>query len=79
MELPREILEVRDGEAAELPKVDSRVLEIIEISFAISKIEHLRRDSWGRVNGIELLSHNLFAKSRVRADTPSWYTTVLWK
>jgi hypothetical protein len=57
MEFPTEIQEVREGEVAELLKVGNRVLETIGISFAISKIGHLRRDSWVKVNGIELLSN----------------------
>ena len=50
-----EISEVREGEAVELRKVDRVELGIIETSFATSRIGHWKRDSWVRVNGIELL------------------------
>jgi hypothetical protein len=79
MEFLTETQEAREGGAAELHKVDNRVLGTIGTSFVTSKIGHLRRDSWVKVNGTELLSDHSPAESRLRADTPGCNITVLRK
>lgn len=58
MEFLTEMQAAREGGAAELHKVDNRVLGTIGTSFATSKIGHLRRDSWVKVNGTEFLSNH---------------------
>jgi hypothetical protein len=45
--------EVREGEEAELRRVDRGVLGTIETSFEILRIGRLRKDSWVRANGID--------------------------
>ena len=72
-------LEVHEEEAAERRKADSKALGTIGTSFAISRIARLKRDSWVKVNGIELSTTHTPAESRLRADTPTCNITVLWK
>ena len=79
MEFLTETQEAREGGAAELHKVDNRALGTIGTSFVTSKIGHLRRDSWVKVNGTEFLYNYLPAESGLHTDTPSCNITVLWK